>query len=139
MIEALCKDKIGPLILRLALGLVYVSHGYVKIMATGGMSWYPGLAVGWQLLIAWGEFAAGLAILLGFHCRLAATVATAITVGVLAWWQGWNVSHLPLRSLEPTFLILMMGLALLFLGAGELSVDGRAGGKPAAAKPPKKK
>jgi uncharacterized membrane protein YphA (DoxX/SURF4 family) len=136
--EAFCKDKLGPLALRLALGAVYVWHGYLKIMATGGMSWYPTWPVGWQLLIAWGEFAAGLAILLGFYCRWAAGAALVLTAGVLTCWQGLHVEHWPWRSLEPTLVLLMGALALLFLGAGELSLDGRGAGNAAPAKAPKK-
>lgn len=129
MFEAYCREKLGPLALRLALGLVCVYHGYLKIMAAGGTTWYPGLAVGWQLLIAWGEFSAGLAILVGFRCRLAAALVLGLTGGTLAWWQGWDMLKLPLPTLEPVVMILLMGLALLFLGAGELSVDGRTGKK----------
>jgi uncharacterized membrane protein YphA (DoxX/SURF4 family) len=126
--EAFCKEKLGPLALRLALGLVCVSHGYLKIMAAGGTAWFPGLPVGWQVVIAWTEFAAGLAILVGFRCRWAATAVLVLTAGMLIWWHGLNIFRLPLRTLEPTILLLLMGLALLFLGAGELSIDARSGG-----------
>ena len=51
MFKSYCKENLGPLTLRLALGLVCVYHGYVKIMATGGTTWYPGMPVGWQLLL----------------------------------------------------------------------------------------
>jgi hypothetical protein len=116
--EAVCKDKLAPLVLRLALGLFCVSHGYLKIMSAGGTKWYPEIPVGWQLAIAWGEFASGLAVLVGFRCP-----------GTLAWWQGWNLVRLPLRSLEPTLLVLLTGSALLLLGGGDLSVDGRSLGR----------
>jgi putative oxidoreductase len=137
--EALFKDKLAPLILRLTLGGVYLAHGYGKIMANGGMNWYPGLAVGWQLAIAWGEFAAGLAMLLGFHCRAAAAAAMSITVGLLLWWHGWNVAHMPMRSMEPTLMLLMAGLTLVFLGAGQLSLDGRGAVSAPASRAPRKK
>jgi uncharacterized membrane protein YphA (DoxX/SURF4 family) len=129
MFEAFFKDKLGPLTLRVAVGLACVYHGYVKIMVAGGTAWAPELPVGWQLFIAWGELAAGLAILFGFWCRLAAALAVALTAGTVVWWQGWHVFHLPLPRLEPVLLLLLMGLALLFLGAGGLSLDGRGGGK----------
>lgn len=139
MFESYCKENLGPLTLRLALGLACVYHGYVKIMANGGTTWYPGMPVGWQLFIAWGEFGAGLAILLGFRCRLAAALVVALTTGTLLWWQGWGVFQLPLRSLEPTIMLLLMALAVLFLGAGELSVDGRGAASASSGKPAKKR
>ncbi|HEV3256561.1 MAG TPA: DoxX family protein [Gemmataceae bacterium] len=139
MFEAFCKEKLGPLSLRLALGSACVYHGYLRIMVAGGTAWYPSWPVGWQLLIAWGEFGAGLAILLGFRCRVAAALVLAITAGTLAWWQGWNALHLPLRTLEPTVLLLLLGLALVFVGAGGLSLDSRSGGGLAMARPAKKR
>jgi uncharacterized membrane protein YphA (DoxX/SURF4 family) len=129
--ETFCKEKLGPLALRLAVGLFCVYHGYLKIMAAGGTAWYTGLPVAWQVLLAWAEFGAGLAILLGFRCRIAATLVLVLTAGLLLWSQGWKVLELPIRSLETALLVLLMGTALLFLGAGELSLDARGGGKAA--------
>ena len=138
MSEAFCKEKLGPLALRLALGLVCVWHGYLKIMAGGGTAWYPALPVGWQVLIAWTEFAAGLAILVGFRCRWAVAAILVLTVGMLAWWYGFDIFRLPLRTLEPTVISLLMGLALLFLGAGELSIDARSAGGALGPREPKR-
>src|SRR5262249_42520135 len=109
-------------------GLACASHGYLKIMAAGGTAWYPPLPVGWQVLIAWVEFTGGLAILAGFRCRWAAAAVMVLTAGLLLWWHGFKVIRLPLRSLEPTLLFLLMSLALLFLGAGEWSLDARSAG-----------
>jgi putative oxidoreductase len=136
MFEAFCKEKLAPLTLRLALGLVCVYHGFSKIMMTGGLDWNRALPPGWQLAVAWGEFGSGVAILLGLYCRLAALAVLVLIVGNLAYFHGGRVFQLPLRSLEYTVLLLLVGLTLLLLGAGELSLDGRgAGGKtPAAGK-----
>jgi uncharacterized membrane protein YphA (DoxX/SURF4 family) len=128
MFEAFCKEKLAPLMLRLALGLVCVHQGFTKIMATGGLSWNPALPAGWQLVIAWGEFGAGVAILLGFWCRLAAALMVALIVGPWAHWQGWHLFHLPWHSLEPIALMVLAGLSLMFLGAGEVSLDRRGAG-----------
>jgi uncharacterized membrane protein YphA (DoxX/SURF4 family) len=125
--EAYCKDKLAPLTLRLGLGSLGVWHGFLKITANGGMTWHPGLAVGWQLLIAWGELAAGLAILVGLRCRLAALLLVGISAAVLIEWHRWAILHLPSRTLEPALLLLFAGLALALLGAGELSLDARSG------------
>lgn len=128
MFEAFFKDKLGPLALRLALGLFCAYHGYLKIMAAGGTAWNPALGVAWQLLVAWGEFAGGLAILLGFRCRLAAAGVLFLSSGLLVWNLGWRLFSQPVSNLEMSFLFLLATLALLFLGAGELSLDARSGG-----------
>ena len=99
-----------------------------------GTAWYPGLPTGWQLVISWGEFCAGLAILLGFRCRWAAGIVLVLTTGTLIWWQGWNVFRLPLPAMEPTFMFLLFTLTLVFLGAGGVSLDSRGGGRTAAAR-----
>jgi uncharacterized membrane protein YphA (DoxX/SURF4 family) len=123
------REKLAPMTLRLAVGLVSVYHGYLKIMAAGGTAWSPDLSVSWQLLLSWGEFCAGVAILVGFQCRLATTIILAITVGAVLWRQGWRVLEAPVSALEPLLLITLVILSLLFLGAGEFSLDGRRGGR----------
>lgn len=137
MLEAFFKDKLGPFTLRLALGLVCVYHGFLKIMVEGGTAWNPGLSLGWQLALSWGEFAGGLAILAGLCCRWAATLILVVTAANVAVSQGWAVFRLPLRNLEPLILIALIGLSVLFLGAGELSLDKR-GGKSSSSKAPRK-
>jgi uncharacterized membrane protein YphA (DoxX/SURF4 family) len=125
--ESYCKDKLAPLTLRLGLGFFCVYHGFLKIQASGGAAWYPGLPKGWQLAIAWGEFVAGLAILFGIRCRLAAGAALVISGGTFLW----NALRLPILSVEPMILVLLVAIALVFLGGGGLSLDGRNGAKPA--------
>jgi uncharacterized membrane protein YphA (DoxX/SURF4 family) len=98
-------------------------------MAAGGTAWHTGWPVAVQLGIAWAEFAAGMAILLGLRCRLAAALALLLTAGLPLWGQGWKVFSLPFGALEMTLLLLLTGLALLFLGAGQLSLDGRGGAR----------
>lgn len=129
MFEAFCREKLGPLALRLALGVFCFYSGYLKIMAAGGTAWYPGMPMTWQVILSWGEFCAGVAILLGFRCRIAAAIVLAITVGMLLWIHGWRVFRLQIRDLEMVFLFLLSGLALLLVGAGGLSLDARMLGK----------
>jgi uncharacterized membrane protein YphA (DoxX/SURF4 family) len=132
--EKYCRDKLAPLALRLALGLACVYHGYLKIMASGGTAWNTGLPVGWQLLIAWGEFGAGLALLVGLRCRLAAAAALAVIAGLVVWQEGWNVFHLSPKILEPVLLLILIGLALVFQGGGDLTLAGRSASRGGAAK-----
>lgn len=139
MLESYCKEKLGPLTLRLALGLACVYHGYLKVAANGGTSWAAGLPTGWQFLIAWGELMAGLALVFGFRCRLAALAALAVNAWSFIWWQGWNGIHLSLRLLEPYVLVTLVAVSVLLLGAGGLSVDGRGGHAGGLSRTPKKK
>jgi putative oxidoreductase len=128
MVESYCREKLGPLVLRLALGLVCIWHGYLKIMAAGGTAWAPGLGVLWQVLLSWGEFTGGVAILFGFRCRIAAAVVIVCAIGQNIYFHGWSLLRQPPQALEPTLVVLLMGLALLFLGAGGLAVDARPAG-----------
>jgi putative oxidoreductase len=137
--ESFFKEKLGPLTLRLAIGLACVYHGFQKIQADGGTSWTSGLSTTWQMTIAWGQFAAGLAILLGFYTRLAAGVVVGVTVGTLFLWQGWHTFRLPLQTLEPYILFTLVSLTLLFSGAGELAIDARGGGSKSSGAAPRKK
>jgi putative oxidoreductase len=129
MIESYCREKLGPLVLRLALGLVCVYHGYLKIMAAGGTAWAPGLSVWLQVFLAWGQFTGGVAVLFGFRTRLAAGLVLACMAGQTAYYHGWDLLRLPLPSLEPLLIMALVALGVLFVGAGDLAVDGRGGAR----------
>jgi uncharacterized membrane protein YphA (DoxX/SURF4 family) len=140
--ETIFKEKLGPLTLRLALGLTCVYHGYLKVAANGGTSWTSGMSTTWQMVLAWGELVAGLAILLGFYCRTASFGMLAISIGTLIWWQSWHIFRMPVRNLEPFVLLWLTGASLLFTGPGEISLDARSGGSrgsSSGAAAPKKK
>lgn len=137
MFETFFRDRLAPLTLRLALGLVCVYHGFMKIMANGGLTWHLNMPRSYQMAVAWGEFAAGLAILLGLRCRWAAAAALAVLGYTQFYQHGWDVLQQPIRTLEPLLVLLLTGLALLFLGGGELSLDAR--GASSASPSPKKK
>ncbi|MGE3807179.1 MAG: DoxX family protein [Gemmataceae bacterium] len=139
MFESFFKEKLGPLVLRLAVGLACVYHGFQKIQADGGAAWTSGLSTTWQMAIAWSQFGAGLAILLGLYTRLAAGVIITLTVGTLFLWQGWYTFRLPLSTLEPYIMFTLVSMALLFGGAGELALDARGGGSKSSAGPARKK
>lgn len=127
--EATVREKLGPLVLRLALGLICCYHGFLKIMARGGMNWSSGLPLGWQLAIAWAEFGAGIAILIGLYVRWASGLVFLVVIGSLAWFQGLGLFSQPLASLEQHFLLIFCALALLFVGGGPWVVPLSTGAK----------
>jgi uncharacterized membrane protein YphA (DoxX/SURF4 family) len=128
MFDALLKDKLGPLTLRIALGSYLFYHGFLKIMNHGGAWWTTGMPTWMQLATAWTEFSAGITILLGFFCRANAANAISVTIGMLAWFHGWNALHLPLSTLELPILIVLMEVTLVCIGPGDISIDARRSG-----------
>src|SRR5262249_38399729 len=128
MSDALCKDTLGPLVLRAGLSLIFVYHGLDKIVpapkAWGG-AWMseaaqPALV---QFAVAWGELAAGLAFALGLLTRLAAAGMTFIMVAAIYlvhWPFGFDLRN---RGFEYNLAVLVLCLATLLFGGGTLAVD----------------
>ena len=76
MVEAL-KPTLAPLVLRLCLATIFISHGVFKIWVGGGDHWFEGGAAGapvpsptLQLMVAWGELVGGIALALGLRALL---------------------------------------------------------------------
>ena len=73
-----CCEKLKPyagIFLRLGLGIIFTYHGFGKVFGDGtsmGTAWNPNLPVVLQMMVSWGEFLGGLAILTGFLTELAA-------------------------------------------------------------------
>jgi uncharacterized membrane protein YphA (DoxX/SURF4 family) len=123
------REKVGPFVLRLALGLVCVYHGFAKIQANGGTNWATDLPVAWQFAIAWGEFGAGMAILVGLYCRWAAAAALLVSVGTLVWFQGTRIFSQPLTTLEARFFVVFCSVSLLCMGAGKWAITAPTAGR----------
>src|SRR5262249_43588644 len=76
-----------------------------------------------QLAVAWGQVLGGAAMVFGFLTRLAAAGLIVIMVGAIAvvhWPHGFDVRH---GGYEFNFAIIVMCLAVMLLGAGNLAVD----------------
>jgi putative oxidoreductase len=133
----------GPLVLRLAIGSVFVAHGAQKLFGVWGGGGPSGTAAFFQahglspayvlaLLVGLVELAGGFLLLAGAYTLMAAAVLMAVMV-VAVWrvhlpygfflnWTGApGVGH----GVEFN-LVLIAGLACLMLaGPGAFSVDGR--------------
>jgi putative oxidoreductase len=126
------QDSLGQLILRLALGVLILFHGYAKIR--GGLGPIPGMVThaGLPSWVAYGvyvgEVVAPIALIIGWFARAAAAVI-AINMGVAIYLVhradlmsigasgGW--------ALELQGMYLAAALALALLGPGYYSVDRR--------------
>jgi putative oxidoreductase len=117
----------GPIFLRLALGTVFIAHGWAKLGTPLGTpegfnisSWNWPYPIFWAWVVALVEAFGGLLILVGLFTRLAALlVATVMAVAIikLKAEQGF------IGGSEFEYTLLMIAFALAFTGGGRLSVD----------------
>ena len=116
----------GSLILRLALGAVFLAHGYQKLANDkAGFAGYleslkfkPGKL--WAWLVTLVEFFGGVLLVLGLWTQPAALVL-AIQFLVILFWVQRGKPFVAGREFD--FLIFMALLALLVLGPGAFSID----------------
>lgn len=138
-------DRLQPLallVLRVALGVVMVAHGYSKVF--GGLSHHVqyvaslGLPGWWAYLSAAAEFLGGLLVLAGLFTR-ASALAICIDLGVAIWKVNWHEGLLGDKGYQFPLALAAIAFALIFFGAGPIALDTiRRGGGGGASKSPKK-
>lgn len=120
----------GALLLRLALGVMWLAHGLLKVLVFGlagtvGFFEQLGLPGALAYLVILAEIGGGLLILLGLYGRFVSLALTPIMLGA-AWvhfGNGWVFSA-PNGGWEyPAFLI-AASLAHALLGDGALALRG---------------
>lgn len=123
------RSDAASLLLRLALGVMWLTHSIVlKVMTFGmdGLAQWMG-SVGFSPLLAYplvvAEVVGGLAILLGVHGRWASTALLPVLVGatVIHAGNGWVFSNANGGWEYPVFLI-AASLAHVVLGDGRLAL-----------------
>lgn len=128
------NPSLGPLVLRVPVGLILTAHGVQKLFAwfggyglAGTGQWMAsiGLEPGYLMALLAGsaEFFGGLALLLGVLTRPAAAV-TAVTmlVAIFSAHIG-NGLFLSNNGYEYGLTLLAVALALVVMGGGRFSVD----------------
>ena len=129
--ESDLKIDIALLILRVGMGIMFIQHGYPKMM--GGVEKWTGLgqyAMGsigidflpafWGFMAAFSEFVGGIMVVLGLYIRyftflLFITMAIAATTHLLAGDGIMGASH----AIESAVVF----LCLFFSGAGNYSIQ----------------
>jgi len=103
-VRAAATDRWGLIALRIALGLVFIAHGWPKVAAGGGgagfaaglahLGFTPGAA--WVWLVAAVEFLGGICLVLGVLVRpAAALIAVEMLVATVKvnWARGFVWTH----------------------------------------------
>lgn len=123
----------APLFLRLALGAIFLAHGWPKLAHDKAqfagwlesMKFKPGKFWAWVVSIV--EFFGALMLLAGFFTQLAALVLAIEFLVILFWFKRGQSfvarPDAPGMSWEFDFLIFCALLALLLLGPGPYSLD----------------
>lgn len=125
---------LASFLLRVGLAIVFIFHGYLKLVQGGGAQWSTVLPEPTQIAVAWGETVCGFALLFGLLSRLAAIGLTVIMVGAIVVQTGrydfiytragvvGDQGRLPTGS-EYNFALIVMCLAVVALGSGRVSLD----------------
>jgi len=120
------QTDIALLILRLALGIVFIAHGWTKIKNPAQWAKHMGLPALIGLLVAIGEFFGGLGILTGTLTQIAALGPAIVMLGALHHHIfKWKHKFINIGgdSWEYPFVLLIAAIALALLGAGTYSID----------------
>jgi putative oxidoreductase len=126
-------SPLGPMVLRLSLGLMWLAHGLVLKLLTFGIAglgaWLASqglpFAVAWPLVLA--EITGGTLILLGVYGRWVSLALMPILIGasVIHAGNGWVFTS-PNGGWEYPVFLLGATLAHLLLGDGAFALKGDA-------------
>jgi putative oxidoreductase len=119
----------GALALRVALGVMFIAHAYLKyaVFTVPGFAGFLG-NVGLPTLLAWpiilGELIGGFAILVGFHGRLVALILLPVLLGAVGIHapNGWVFTAANGGWEYPAFLA-AAALAQALIGDGTFAVQ----------------
>jgi putative oxidoreductase len=138
-------QPLGLLLLRVALGIIFISHGYPKLVHPANMQGFyvqhgmPGYFVYISGVLE--VFGGGL-LIVGLFERVAALLLT-IEMVVMLWKVNGGGSYLAIREYEFSLVLAVACFALATVGAGLISMDelllGGRGSKSQAPRPFKKR
>jgi putative oxidoreductase len=118
----------GLFLLRVVVGVVFLAHGWQKIQGMEGTIGFfasLGLAPFFAYLVAWTEFLAGSAVLLGVFTRVAGYLLALVMVFAI-FLVKFKMGFL--GGYETDLILLVAALAVAFSGAGPYSLSGKVCG-----------
>lgn len=125
-------------LLRLTLGVVLLAHGLLKVLVftlPGTAGFFASIGFpGWMAYpVTLIEVGAGLAMIVGFHSRIAALISLPVLLGAVTvhTGNGWLFSAANGGWEYPVFLVIV-AIAVGLLGDGAFSVRRLAAGRPQA-------
>ena len=115
---------IGSILIRLAVGSLFLYHGYPKLtsMRKGEFMKSVGMPTGLVPLGGFVEFFGGLGLLLGLLTPIIAVLA-ALWMLSTTWFSIAKVKKKYMGGYELGVTIILLSLALAFIGGGAFSID----------------
>jgi putative oxidoreductase len=118
----------GATLARLSLGVILIAHGLLKVFVftvPGAVAHFEGIGIPaiFIYLTLFGEFAGGLALLLGAYSRLSAVLSMPILLGA-AWvhsGNGWTFSSAG-GGWEYPVLLFVLAIIVALLGNGAFAL-----------------
>ena len=119
-------DDWALLILRLAVGAIFIAHGAAKLKNLSGTAgWFDSIGFKpgrfWGTLVAFVESLGGLAVLIGFFTQIAAPFLGFVMV-VAGSWKIKTKQKL-VGGYELDLILLAAAITLTVLGGGSLGLD----------------
>lgn len=123
---------IAPLALRLALGAIFMWHGWDKVASQGldnvagflGSIGFP-FPLFFAFILGYGELIAGIMLVLGAFTHWAAKYCTIIAIVALLLVHAKNGFSINGGGYEYIILILAVSISLMVTGAGKYSLDAK--------------
>ena len=126
------SDDLGKLLLRIALGVFMLFHGYAKIVK--GVSGIEAslISAGWPAWVAYGvyigEVIAPLLVILGFYARIGGIIILVNMIFAIALSHSSQLFDLGRSggwALELQGFFLLTGLVVALIGPGRFSINKR--------------
>lgn len=124
-LERLHNSDLAILFLRIAIGIVFISAGWMKISGIEGVIGFFGafgIAPAFAYIVAYSEFIGGILILLGLLTRYAGIVLAIVMLVAIFKVHIANGFSLANNGYEYTLVLLLSSLALVFQGAGKYAL-----------------
>ena len=116
----------GLLVLRVFLGLIFLYHSVPKLIASGKMAKGMGWSSSSVFLLGFIEFISSLALIFGFYAEIGALLVGLVMLGAIYYKVfKWKVPFSAMDKMGWEFDLILLGaaVAVLFLGAGAISLD----------------
>lgn len=122
-------EQLAPLILRLAVGIIFIFHGYPKLFKnfSGTTQFFESVNIKpaklFTAVVGLTEFFGGVALILGFFTQVAALLIATIMLVAMVYVKKIKFKKELVDGYELDLILFAAALALLFLGPGAFAID----------------